>query len=809
MSKKVLIIGGVAGGASLAARLRRLDEDCQIVILEKGEYISFANCGLPYFIGGVISDRDKLLLSSPEAMKERFNIEVRVNNEVMVINKEAKEITVKNLLTNEEYQESYDVLAIATGSRPLKPKIEGIESNNIFNLWNMKDMDKIVNYIKLNELRTATVVGGGFIGIEMAENLKELGLNVNLVEMADQVMAPLDKDMASMIHEHLYQQGINLYLDNGVNKFINDGKSVELKDGTTIDSDLVILSIGIRPNSQLAIDAGLAVNERKGIIVDDYLVTSDPNIYALGDVVEITDFNTKEKAMVPLAAPANKQGRIAANNICGRKQKYVGAQKTSVVKVFDLTVANTGENEKSLNNRGLEYGKDYLVSYAMPKNHAGYYPEAYEMTIKLIFDLEGEILGGQCIGFYGVDKRIDVIATSMHFKGTIYDLQEIDLAYAPPFGSAKDPVNMVAFAAENILRKDVIPYRCYQLESLTDDTVIIDVRTETEYEISHINDAINIPVDDLRSRLNELSKDKNYLVYCAVGLRGYIASRILMQNGFECANLIGGYTMYKRFNYKVENVIFEYENKEERQMTQQASVLDCSGMQCPGPIMQLKRKMDTMATGEILEVISTDFGFTKDSVAWCKKTGNKHLGTVKNGLKYHVKVEKMASVEKELTNSKDYNGSTMVVFSGDLDKAIASLIIANGAAAMGKEVSMFFTFWGLNILRKSEHVKVKKSFVENAFGKMMPRGIEKLGLSNMNMMGMGSKMMKYIMKKKNVLTLAELMAEAQASGVKMIACTMSMDVLGIQKEELIDGIEYGGVAAYLGDAENSNHNLFI
>lgn len=548
MLKKVVIVGGVAGGASTAARLRRMDENCEIIMLERGEYISFANCGLPYHIGKNIEEREALLLQTPESMKTRFNIDVRVKNEVISINREEKKISVKNLLTNEIYLEQYDVLVLSPGSSPIRPRIPGIDSPNVFSLWNMQDMDAVIEYIKANEPKNAVVVGGGFIGIEMAENLYDLGLNVSLVEMADQVMAPIDYDMAQLVHAHIKEKGVELYLKNGVSSFeYKAGKtSVHLQSGAQLNADLVIFSIGIRPNSELAKAAGLTTNEKGGIVVNDYLQTSDENIYALGDVIEVEDFVNKSRTMIPLAGPANKQGRIVANNIVGLKEVYKGTMGSSIAKVFDLAVAATGNNEKTLNRSGKVYKKDYHVTIVQPNSHAGYYPGALPMTIKLMFDPSGTILGAQAIGMEGVDKRIDVIATVMKLKGTIYDLAELELAYAPPYSSAKDPVNMVGFTAENILKGEMPATMWHEVDTLeVKATTLLDVRTGYENEFGTIENAITIPVDDLRERMNELDKSKEVVIFCAVGIRGYIAAKMLKQNGFTVSNLLGGYNFYK------------------------------------------------------------------------------------------------------------------------------------------------------------------------------------------------------------------------------------------------------------------------
>ncbi|GMQ55750.1 CoA-disulfide reductase [Vallitalea sediminicola] len=831
MINKVLIVGGVAGGASTAARLRRVNENVEIIMFERGKYISFANCGLPYYIGGTIEQREDLLLQTPEAMKARFNIDVRVQNEVLSINKEEKYVEVKNLANGEIYKETYDNLVLSPGSTPIKPPIPGIDKDNIFSLWNIPDTDAIKSYLDRNPVKKVTVIGGGFIGIEMAENMYDQGLEVNLVEMADQVMAPVDYDMAQLIHGHMAQKGIKLFLNNGVSSFVDeDGKTyVKLQDGTMLESDMVILSIGIRPNGELAKNVGLETNKRGGIIVDEYLKTSDDSIYAVGDAIEVVDYVNGNKTMIPLAGPANKQGRIVANNIVGRNEKYKGTMGTSVVKVFDLTVAATGNNEKTLNRIGKKYQEDYKISLVQPKSHAGYYPGAIPMTIKLMFDLKGKVLGAEIIGYEGVDKRIDVIATLIKMGGTIYDLKELELAYAPPYSSAKDPVNMAGFSAENILNGDMEVILWDEIDKEDkQSSIILDVRDDIELDLGYIEGAKNIPVNSLRDRIGELDKNKEILVYCAIGIRGYIASRILTQYGYKAKNLIGGYNFYKcvvkdytkmtgadidcdccednsdeNDKRKVEKV----ESLENKGITIK---LNACGLQCPGPIMQVNNKMKEINQGDILEISATDPGFPIDVKAWCKKTGNSFIKSEKREKEFAVWIGKgNDNVEIKKTSSIAADKSTMVVFSGDLDKALASFIIANGAASMGKQVSMFFTFWGLNILRKEQKVKVKKSVIEKMFGFMMPKGTKKLKLSKMHMAGMGSAMMKRVMRDKNVNSLEDLIKSALDSGVKIVACTMSMDVMGIKAEELIDGIELGGVASYLGDTDDANHNLFI
>ena len=822
MGKKVLIVGGVAGGASTAARLRRLDETAEIILFERGEYISYANCGLPYHVGDVIKSRDALLLQTPAGMKAKFNMDVRVSQEVTAINRDLKTVAVKHLKTGETYEESYDTLVLAPGSSPLNPPIPGRNSKRVMTLWTVPDTDRIRQFIKENNASSAVVVGGGFIGLEMAENLHRAGLTVSIAEMLEQVMAPLDFEMAQLLHEHLAQMGVTLCVNDGVASFEDtvSGINVKLKSGRELKADLVILSIGVRPNSVLAKDAGLAVNASGGIVTDEHMRTSDPNIFAVGDAVEVEDFISHGRTMIPLAGPANRQGRIAADNIAGIASSYKGTQGTTIAKVFDLTAASTGANEKALKKQGLFKGQDYETLIITQNSHAGYYPGAVPLTIKLLFSKNGRrIFGAQIVGQDGVDKRIDVIATAMRLHASVLDLKELELAYAPPYSSAKDPVNMAGFVAENILAGRVAITDWDVLEKGdTGSFTVLDVREESERMVYEVPGAKHIPLGQLRNRMNELDKAKEMIVFCAIGVRAYNAARMLMEHGFKTVKVYPGGTRFY--------ISTHYEQKEATHMVASATVsdsghqevkdvavvsmrLDCSGLQCPGPIMKVFETMKGMKDGEIIEVSANDPGFAKDIVSWCRRTGNTLVENARRGNEYVALVKKGTADAPAASGSPKSDGKTIVVFSGDLDKVLASFIIANGAAAMGRPVTMFFTFWGLNALRKGNRQKVSKSFVEAMFGGMMPRGSTKLKLSKMNMAGMGTAMMKMVMRQKNVDSLEELMKKAMQSGIKLVACTMSMDVMGIRKEELIDGVELAGVAAYLGDAEESNVNLFI
>ena len=668
-------------------------------------------------------------------------------------------------------------------------------------------------------------------------------------------MAPIDFEMAQMLHENMRMNHVNLVLGDGVKSFEQkDGATlIRMQSGNTVEAELVILSIGVRPNSELAKAVGLTLNEKGGVIVDDHMKTSDPSIYAVGDVIEVEDLVSKNRTMVPLAGPANKQARICADNIAkehgvfgGEPEKYNGTQGTSVAQVFDLTAASTGANEKTLIKWGKEAGKDYFVALINQKSHAGYYPGATPLTLKMLFGPDGKIFGAQIVGQDGVDKRIDTIATTMRLGGTIRDLAELELAYAPPYSSAKDPVNMLGFVAGNILDGLVTFSAWNELETLEaagrKDYMILDIGENMERMAFFIPDSYHIPLGELRDRLGELDKDKLIIVYCAIGVRSYNAARILTNSGFKNIKVLPGGTSFYKSTYHetlagaapvftdsaaevgvaatAGSGASQNVSREDIDMSRIVAkqTLDCSGLQCPGPIMKVFESMNTMADGDILQVSATDMGFARDIEAWCRRTGNTLLKSERVGKENIVYIQKgtgkasnQQAVPVQGANcvTELPQGKNIIVFSGDLDKLLASFIIANGAAAMGRPVSMFFTFWGLNALRKPEKQKVKKPLIDAMFGFMMPRGSTKLTLSNMNMGGMGTMMMKKVMHDKNVESLENLMAQAIKNGVKLVACTMSMDIMGITKEELIDGIEYAGVATMLGDAEESNMSLFI
>ena len=833
---KIIIIGGVAGGATTAARIRRVDETAEIVLLEKGKYISYANCGLPYYIGGVIEERDKLFVQTPEAFSTRFRVDVRTENEVIFIDRKRKTVTVRQS-SEDTYEESYDKLVISTGASPVRPPLPGIDLSGIFTLRNVTDTDRIKEYIKSHAPRKAVVVGAGFIGLEMAENLHAQGAKVSIVEMGNQVMAPIDFSMASLVHQHLMDKGVNLYLEQAVASFSRDGRGLKVtfKNGQSISADIVILSIGVRPETNLARAAELTIGPAGGIAVNDYLQTSDESIYAIGDAIEFRHPITGKPWLNYLAGPANRQGRIVADNVLGAKIPYEGSIGTSIAKVFDMTVASTGLPGKRLRQEEI----DYMSSTIHPASHAGYYPDAMPMSIKITFDKKtGRLYGGQIVGYDGVDKRIDELALVIKHEGTIYDLMKVEQAYAPPFSSAKDPVALAGYVAEDIITGKNNPVYWRELRDIEmENKFLLDVRTPDEFSLGSLPGAVNIPLDELRDRLAELPKDKMIYTFCAVGLRGYLAYRILTQHGFDkVRNLSGGLKTYRA---ATTPIIIREENgneidespiqKETASQTSQPNVstapvtaaadasatsaktvrVDACGLQCPGPILKMKKTMDTLVSGERVEITSTDPGFPRDAAAWCNSTGNQLISKDTSGGKSIVVIEKGEPKSCNIVTSCEGKGKTFIMFSDDLDKALATFVLANGAAATGQKVTIFFTFWGLNVIKKLHKPETEKDIFGKMFGMMLPSSSKKLKLSKMSMGGIGGKMMRYIMNKKGIDSLESLRQQALENGVEFIACQMSMDVMGVKQEELLDEVTIGGVATYMERADNANVNLFI
>ena len=814
---KYLIVGGVAGGATAAARIRRNTEQAEIILFEKGQYISYANCGLPYYIGGVIEERDRLFVQTPEAFGKRFNIDVRVNSEVTRIEADKKLVHVRTS-DGREYTESYDKLLLSPGASPVRPPLPGIDSEGIFTLRNVADTDRIKNYMQAHTVKRAVIVGGGFIGLEMAENLHHAGAQVAVVEMANQVMGPIDFSMASHVHQHLQEKGVQLYLEQAVESFTreNDRLKVHFKSGIQLEADLVLLSIGVRAQTSLAQEAGLKLGEMRGIYVNEYLQTSDEAIYAVGDAIEFPHPITGKPWLNFLAGPANRQARIVADNmVFGNTEVYEGSIGTSIAKVFDLTVASTGLPAKRLKQMEIPY----LSATIHSGSHAGYYPGALQMDIKITFSpTDGRLYGAQIVGYDGVDKRIDQYALAIKNGATVEQLTRLEHAYAPPFSSAKDPVAISGYVAGNILSGKMTPLYWRELKQADLSKVtLVDVRTTDEASLGSIPGAVNIPLDDLRERMNEIPKDRPAYLFCGVGLRGYLASNILKGHGYkDVRNLIGGLKTYEAATKPVLLPIEE--NNETDACTCPAPTLstteiirvDACGIQCPGPILKLKKSMESLQPGQRLEVSSTDAGFPRDAEAWCHTTGNRFVEKRSEGGKYYVLIEKGTPCSIEASKATfEEKGKTFILFSDDLDKTLATFVLANGAAATGKKVSIFFTFWGLNAIKKVNKPKVKKDIWGKMFGWMLPSDSTKLALSQMNMMGIGAKMMRFLMQKKGVDSLESLRLQAIDNGVEFIACQMSMDVMGVKREELLDEVTVGGVATYMDRAEQANVNLFI
>ena len=716
MSIKLLIVGGVAGGASTATRARRLNEEAEIILFERGEFISYANCGLPYYIGKEITERDDLLVTTPELLINRFNVDVRTFSEVTAIDRANKLVTVRDHVQKRTYTESYDKLVLCPGGRPIKPPLVGIDLDSVFSLWTIPDSDRIKTFMEDNKPRSAVVIGGGFIGLEMAENLIAKGLEVTLVEMLDQVMPPLDYEMASIVHSHITESGCRLHLSDAVSFFSErDGRTVvTTQSGAEIECDMVILSIGVRPNNELARDAGLELGDRGGIRTDGHMLTSDPHIYAAGDVVEVTDFVSGQPAMIPLAGPANKQGRIVADNIFGRPSVFKGTQGSAVVKVFDMTVALTGNNEKSLKR----YEIPYLISYTQSGSHASYYPGSQMMNVKLIFSPgDGKILGGQIVGMEGVDKRIDVIATAIRAGMTVFDLEELELAYAPPYSSAKDPVNMAGFVASNMIRGDVETVHWFEMDDIDMNThALLDVRDDEELEMhGPLDGAVHIPLNELRRRLSELDKEKTYVIYCAMGQRGYIGYRMLIQHGFQCSNLSGGYTIYTASRAEIKEpptVEVSCLGILEKGAVDFDFAVNACGVPCPGPIMKLSKKIAEMEDGQVLKITASDRGFASDVPGWCGKSGNELLSlssekgifsaVIRKGRADEVpcgEVAEDAETEEE-TGDDEVSKTAITINTSEPKDLFPAFILASSAAASGDEVILYFTPNAASALKK-------------------------------------------------------------------------------------------------------------
>lgn len=803
--EKLVIVGGVAGGASAAARARRLNENLDITVFERGKYISYANCGLPYHLSGTISSRDSLLLMTPELFNERFNVKIHTGHLVTSINPDEHTVSVRNLSTGKEFREHYSKLILSPGSSPVIPPVPGADDRDVYVLWTIPDMDAIKG--RMEPGSRAVVVGGGFIGVEVAENLAESGIETTLVEMQKTILPSLDSEMTVPLEKSLVQGGISLRTSTSVKAFKRKSTqlSVELDTGEEIPADFAVMAVGVRPNGELARGTGIEVTKRGYIVVNSRMETSVKDIYAVGDAVQVTNPLTGLQVSIPLAGPANRQGRIAAENALGGNSVYNGTYGTSIVKVFQLAAGSTGASEKSLRENLIDYRKLYIH----PLSHASYYPGGAQMALKLLFAPDGKILGMQAVGADGVDKRIDVIAAAIRNKLTVHDLAELELSYAPPFGSAKDAVNYAGFVAENILSgltEQVYP------DNIPENAFLLDVREEEETILGSIPGSTLIPLGELRKRLNEIPEDRETVIYCAVGIRGYVAERMLRQKGYSVKNLSGGFATWSLFQKTGT-----YRNAEKspvetaavpRPASEPCRIIDANGLQCPGPIVKVTRAIGEMQPSETLQVTATDRGFASDLPAWCISTGNELLSLEEKQGIYNAIVRKGRSSPAP-EKAKTAKSAAMVLFSNDLDKAIAAMIIATGYAALGHKVTVFCTFWGLSVFRKKPSSPVKKDFLSKMFGFMLPGSAKRLALSKMNMMGAGTAMMKHVMKKKNVDSLPDLISQAREMGIRFVACEMSMGIMGITRDELMDGMEFAGVADFAATSEKSDATLFI
>lgn len=800
---KTLIIGGVAAGAGAAARLRRLDESMEIILLERGSYISYANCGLPYHLGGVIPERDSLLVMPEKKFRAWFNIEIRTRNEAIAVDRARKTVAVRRA-DGSEYEESYDKLLLATGSRPAAPELPGGDDFRIHPLWTIPDMDAL-GALAADGARKALVVGGGFIGLEAAENLRRRGLEVTVVQHSGHVLPSIDREMAWLLGAELAADGVDVRLNAELTGFRKEGDSLYacLKDGSELAADLVVMSVGVKPNSELAGAAGLELGPRGHIVVNEYLQTSDPDIYAAGDAVEVTDCVSGRKTAIPLAGPANRQGRIAADNIAGNSRAYRGSWGASVIKVGSLTAAAVGLTETKLRQLGLDYHR----IYTHPASNASYYPGGAQLHMKLLFGSDGKILGAQAVGAKGADKRIDVIGAAMQSGRTAPELAELELAYAPPFSSAKDPVNFLGMIAQNVL--DGMTEPAYA-DSIPADALVVDVREEAEHQAGAIPGAVNIPLGQLRGRLGELDRSRELIVSCQVGLRGYLAERILKQNGFRVRNLSGGYLTWKYMHAEVPAPARKNAVPPPQVPSAVAGrTLDVRTLACPGPVVRLKGEMEKLAAGETLRLLAAPT-FAPDLEAWSRSSGNELAAMERKGDHLEALLRKGGTApEAAPVSLSGGHRAAIVLFSNDLDKAMAALIIACGMAASGAKVGIFFTFWGLSVLRRNPAPAVPKGFLSRMFGWMLPKGAAKLALSKMNMAGIGTAMMKDVMKRQNVTPLPELLEQARQLGVRFVACEMAMNVMGITREELVEVDEVAGVASFVGMAKESNNTLFI
>jgi len=713
--KRVVIVGGVAGGATAAARLRRLMEDVEIIVIERGPYVSFANCGLPYYVGTVIKERRRLELMTPNRFLRRFNIDIRVNHEAVSIDKKKKTIKVKDLELNGNYDLNYDYLILSPGASPIVPPFKGVDQVPLFTLRTIPDSERIREFVEKKKVKHVIIVGGGYIGLEMAENFRARGLKVKIIEMIDQVLPPLDKEIAQFVHQELILNGVCLQLGDAVDSFECDENQcnyVMTKSERKIETDLIVLSIGVKPESKLAADADLEIGQKGHIIVDEKMRTSDPYIYAVGDVVQVKSFITHDPAAIPLAGPANKQGRIAANNIAGRNSEYKGILGASVLKVFDLTVSFVGLNEKQLRDSSIKYEKIYVH----PNNHAGYYPGAIPITLKLLFEIpSGKILGAQAVGGPGTEKRIDIISTVIKFEGTVFDLEELELTYAPPYGSAKDPINMAGYVASNVIKGDHPIWHWENIDQIQkNNSLILDVRTSKEFEVGTIENALNISDLELRERLDEVPKDKNIYVFCEVGYRSYIAERLLLQKGYQNVySLSGGYKLFKTALATTEEIAEACGSSEEiiEELIERKTIesgeyieVDATGLACPGPLNALIKSLENLPVDKKLKIFATDPGFKSSVEAYTQlNQGVKLLQLTKESGKLLAVIEKGKISEEEIKapvkpkkkTRKELRGPNAIPLSNISAEELYERIDKDGAPAIVLDVRIQQEYYGL------------------------------------------------------------------------------------------------------------------
>ena len=846
--KKIVIVGGVAGGATAAARMSRLTKNYDVTIVERSPDVSFANCGLPYYIGREIIDRSRLALQTPQSLSQQLGVNVKTNSEVVSIDRNSKAVAVRDLKNDEQYKLDYDYLILSPGASPLRPNIGGINHPRVLTLRNLQDMDKIDHIVSDRECKEVVVIGAGFIGLEMVEQLQRIGKKVHLVEKAPAVLPQADKEMSEFLHTPLIENGVKLHLSDGLSSFerlSDDRVRVFLESGAVIDADMAVLCIGVRPESSLAVKANIDVNKQGYISVNEFMQTNDPHIYAVGDVIETADLVFPErKTTVALGNIANMQARIAADHIVlGKGVPYRGSLGTSIVRAFDNVLALTGWNEKRLKAANIPYATTTISGY----DHASYYPNALPITMKILFDpVTGRIYGAQAYGIEGVDKRIDVIATAITGGLTVEDLSLTQLTYSPPFGSARDVANIAGLAARNV--RDGLVNPTYDFENPHNPNKkvqLLDVRPRESAALSPVPNSINIPYKELNNvDLKLFDKDTEYQTICLWGKTAYFSSRILQNAGLKSTTLIGGLALHAKPKAKVDNTPppsaptptpTPSPVQQTATKTEPTTIVnvDCSGLSCPGPLLKLKESIATLPPNAVLEVTATDPGFKADVKAFADSNNlilkdlTMKKGIIRASLQKggHVNPQQHSTTLNEtvsctssgcttssntaVSNSQVRKGATIVCFSEEFDKALAAFIIANGAAAMGGKATIFFTFWGLNILRDpSRSAKQPKNIVDSIVGKVLP-GKDHLPISHYNFGGVGAEMMKAVMKSKHLPNLPELIASAKAQNIRLVACTMSMEALGITADELMDGVEFGGVADYLADAEKTGTNLFI